>query len=474
MVKQTSPDGASGDESDERAVDRVVGRVIDALPAPVRSAVGGMLRASIIGLVAGFLLLFGGVLLGIAWQTSVQPVLDARHYAAFTGKVDGRIVDSWMAVEFDPDDMRKGSLRWVGWSRIAPCAVVEYAGEWGAPLRRAFCGGRFESRAEFNLDTWDTLTPGVPFAFARDTGGIALQEIRLSKVARDWLDAHPPYDRTPSKPPPATALAALREQYDRPIDVAVASWSRPFPAFPLAFEPAHPDQALPAAYVDQRRDAFWWGSIAFAVIFAAMGLPAWRVGVGFVLDGQRRSVQWLLTFALLLVLPWWNDVLPRLLARVDRDWAQVAQGIIADMTRTTRLVATAPAEATLIDGERIVWNVREGVYADTFGRVPFQVPEPPPASPDEALEALRLQAAGHVARLGGPDRARLFARLKQDHDNGRDAAGAAFTRAAEQTLRDADAGLAAHRAARDFLIVAGNGRYSEDELDKIEVPPRGS
>lgn len=209
---------------------------------------GQFTAAPIIGLIAGFFLLFGGIFFAIAWSTGPQPLIDSFRYAPFTAQAGGRIVESWVAVEFDPGDVPQGKLYWQPVSKVSPCVVVEYAGDWGAALRRAFCGNRFQFRDDFRLDDWSTMAPGVPFAFPRDASGFAVEEIRMSKTALDWISTHPPRSTFMlSKPPPTTALGALKEQFDRPLDVASASWSAPFPSFPLAYDPKHPEQAMPCA-----------------------------------------------------------------------------------------------------------------------------------------------------------------------------------------------------------------------------------
>ena len=203
----------------------------------VAGSVAQFLVSPFIGMIAGSFLLFGGIFLDVAWLVGPQPLIDSRYYATFTGKVRGRIVEGWAALEFDPADMGQ-KRRWHAFGKIAACAVVEYEGDWEAPMRRAFCGNRFTFSDDFHLYDWSTLAPGIPFAFPRDASGFMRQEIRMSRTAFDWLAANPPHSTFAlSKPPPTTALGALKEQFDRPQEVAVASWAAPIPAFPLAFDP---------------------------------------------------------------------------------------------------------------------------------------------------------------------------------------------------------------------------------------------
>src|SRR5207249_3087849 len=84
------------------------------------------------------------------------------------------------------------------------------------------------------------------------------------------------------KPSPVTALAALDEQLNHPVDEAVASWSTRMPSVPLAFDPAHPDEAMPLAYVDSRlhfEPANW---IVLAIA-GGMGLVFWMAAMRMLL-----------------------------------------------------------------------------------------------------------------------------------------------------------------------------------------------
>jgi hypothetical protein len=429
---------------------------------------GGILAAPIIGLFAGFLLLFGGIFLAIAWSTGPQPLIDSYQFAPYTARVDGRIVDSWAAVEFDPADVPKDKLYWHTVSKISPCIVIEYAGDWGAASRRAFCGNRFEFREDFRFDDWNTMAPGVPFAFLRDTSGFAVEQMRISKTTLDWLSTHAPRSTFMlSKPPPTTALGALKEQFDRPLDVALASWSTPFPSFPLAYDPKHPDQVMPAKFVEQRQAGFWWGSLIFMLILALPGIYAWRLGLNL-LTGQSGAILWLLTAISLLVLPWWSELLPQILRHANKNWAEIGSMMLDDINRVTRFTASAPADALLADGERIVWHVESGAYADTFGRIRFKAPDLLPKTPDLARAALADQIAAQMHAFASSDRAAVFIRLRQQFDSFARDVQSAFYAAAEDTLRDANADTSAHRAAKDFLIFASGGGYYEDQLDAME------
>jgi hypothetical protein len=429
----------------------------------------GLVMSPFLGVMAGFLLLFGGVFLAVAWQVGAQPLIDHVHYAPFTARASGRVVESWAALEFDPDALPKDKLYWQPYAKIATCEVVEFSGDWGAAQRRAFCGNRFDFGDHFALHDWRTLAPGIPFTFARDAAGFAVAQVRLSKPALDWLSSHPPYDTFMlPKPPPATALAALRLQFDAPLDVAVASWMHPAEDLPLALDPAHPDDAMPARYVDDRRHGFWYAGPLFALLFAVPGVLVWRLGLRFLFPGQGEAVIWLLTVLPLLALPWWGDVLPRIVRHADRDWGDVVQSMLDDMTRTTRLIASDAQDASLADGQRLVWHVDQGIYADTFGRIRFHAPDAVPATETAALDALRTQAAAQVGDMPSQQRSALFTRLHEQYEAFARGVQAAFTTAAENTVQDPRADPDARRAAKDFLILGSGGSYYQNRLDALE------
>lgn len=430
----------------------------------------GFAAAPIIGLFSGFLLLFGGIFLAVAWMVGPQPLIDSYTYRPFTAQVNGRIVESWAALDFDPTALPNGKLRWQPYSHIEPCVIVEYAGAWG-DNRRAFCGNRFTFRDDFRLHDWHTLAPNVPFDFQRDDAGFAFPEIRVSKAALDWLTSHPPNDTFMlPKPPPTTALAALQDQLDAPLETAVASWTTHIPEFPLSYDPLHADQALPKGIVDARRSAFQPVGLFFVVLFGAIGFGVWQLGVGL-LTGQRGTLLWILSLLPLLALPWWSDVLPQIVRHANKDWADVVTGMLDDINRVTRFTASAPGEASLASGERLQWRANQGRYADTFGRMHFVLPQPPLASAEAARDALSAQITAQAHQLDSSERANLFKRLRELYEGNARDVQSVFRATAEDTLRDANADASAHKAARNFLVLAAGTTYYEDQLDKIEVPP---
>jgi hypothetical protein len=444
------------------AADKAV-HALSRIPMPLRRLAVSMGTAPIIGMLAGFLLLVGGIFLSIAWMTGVQPWLDASHYAGFTQRVQGTIVDAWTTLDFNPDDMRRDKLRWFGYAKISSCAVVGYE-----DVRRAFCGNRFTFNDDQRMDDWTTLAPNVPFEFARDEKGFAVEQMRIGKDAAAWLKSHPPYSTfAAADPPPKTAYEALQDQFDRPLDVAIASWSRAARAMPLVFDPANPTEPMPAGYVDSRRSGPWFGAMIIAALLAAIGLAVWRAGIAVLIGDRKPAVIWAAALLPLLALPWWSDVFPRLLRHVDSGWADIATAMLDDITRVTRLTASEPNEAPLVDGERIEWRVDRGRYADTFGRIPFRAPAPLPANADAARAALEAQTGAYVDSLDASARGDLFVRLRTLKQHSLDDVQSLFIASAERTLRDPDF-RDAHVAAKRFLNDEQGAKYALDVLDAME------
>src|SRR5208283_4690268 len=141
----------------------------------------GLLLGQLVGTVLGpFIRLIAAVLLGAAalflvaaWQLGPQQVVDAARYAKYTKPVQGTIVESWVAMELDTTDIPVDE-NWPASSLAAPCAVVEYAGDWGPPARRAFCGRRLAFSTDYALHDLTELTSGVPFTWARDASGFII------------------------------------------------------------------------------------------------------------------------------------------------------------------------------------------------------------------------------------------------------------------------------------------------------------
>lgn len=429
-------------------------------PPPASARLGEALRAIAAGKVAGLTIgwavrLYAAIFLGaaavfltVAWKSGPQRVLDAREYAAFTATAQGRIVESWLAIEFDPARVGPAGF-WRASARATPCAVVEYDGDWGSPLRRAFCGKRLQFNESYHLHDVGEMATGVPFDWPREATGFARPEVRFSPAPLKWLASTPPpeIDRGPNAP--LTMLAVLERELDRPDDVAIESWAAPPRAFPLALDPAKPDGAMPKAHVDGRREA---GSAWVASLMPlAAGVLLWFFGMGIFLPAMHPAARIFFTVLPLLALPWWEDALPRNLARIHPDVAQVVGDMLDTVERVERIAASEPDEATLAGGEALRFRVGGGAYAETLGRLRFVKPERPAKNGDEALAALVAAVKPQVRAMTGPERAALFHRLSSDKSAGLTGAGLFFLAAAREAVLDESSPADVRDAAGGFL-----------------------
>lgn len=420
----------------------------------LRGRLAGLLARTFLGpvirVLAAFALGIAGVMLMIAWQAAPQRALDAAKYSTFTAHAAGKIVESWLAIEWTPEDMGD-LLRWHAFVRTSPCAVVEYEGDWSTPVRRGYCGNRFHFREEDSLHDIAQMAPGVPFAWSRDERGFIVPEIRIDQVGVRWLSTHAPYSTFMlGKPPPKTALEALELQVNRPVDEAIASWSAPSPSFDLALDPQHPSEAMPAGYVESRRTFSPGGWIMF-LLAGVPGAALWYKDMAMLLFDLPPRARRILSFLPLLTLPWWSEQFPNALRSVNKDLAGIIGDMFGDIDRTERLIASDPAEATLAGGERRVFHVGGGPYFATFGRIRFTQPDPLPASTDAALAALTMQVTSQVRALSPAAQTELYVQLARDKTNDLRDSGLIFLPAAKEALLDAQSDPAQRAAARRFL-----------------------
>jgi len=401
-----------------------------------------------------------GLFLTVAWSVGPQRMVDAAHYAKFTGHVQGRIVESWLAVEMDIDSIRNPS-NWRARAFASPCEVVEYQGAWSSTApRRAFCGNRFQFNIDYTLADLRELAPGVPFGWSRDTSGFIVPEIRIDEEARKWLLAHPVtnafmHENSPAK----SAFEELWLELDLPVDAAAAGWIGPPEVVPLAFDPQHPDGALPTGVIESRL-AFGpnWVVLLMA---ATAGLIGWLKGMTTLplLSGMARPARWLFILLPLATLPWWGTYFPNALAHLNAQWASVVRDMFADIDPTGRFIASSREDATLVGGFRLVVDSSSSVYGDTFGRFKFAAPTPAPATADAALAALAVTITTQVRVLDETDRTALFSRLERDAKADLDHAGIVFFPAAKEAVlaRRTDEGPA--QAAHDFLRAWSNRQH---------------
>ena len=407
----------------------------------------GMLVGKGMRFVAAFLLGIAGLLLTVAWQNGPQRYLDARDYAQFTAMQSGRIAESWLALEWNPAEM--GELtRWRAFAKASPCVVVEYEGDWGNS-RRAFCGKRLPFHSQYTLHDLKETTPGVPFAWKRDDSGFAVVELRTSAAGLEWLAAHPADDFFLREAKLKTALEDLKVELDRPVDAAVISWGEPVPAFPLLVDPARPAEALPAGFVEARRniEPNW----VLVLIPMAMGLAAWFAGTNVFFANLAPGWRMFFGALPLLLLPWWGEAFPRAIRHMHSDVGEVIADMMGDIDINAWLIASDPEQARQLDGERLAWKLTEGRYADTFGKIRFVLPKPPPADADAALAAIAAITTAQVQAMAVADQVALFERLRSDKKRDLRGAGMAFLPVAAATARDANADAGVRKAATQFL-----------------------
>ncbi|MBA8887210.1 hypothetical protein FHW12_001424 [Dokdonella fugitiva] len=428
------------------------GRWIGALVDGLYENAGGIVVGRYLRIAAALPLGIAVVMLAVAWHTGPQAHLDAARYASYTARAQGTLVESWIALDFDPDDVGDSDF-WQRPARALPCMVVAYAGDWGAPIQRAFCGDRFQFSERYVNEGLDELMPGVPFFWRRDARGFAVPEIRLSDRARGWLAATAidaaAYDMPPLNRP-RTAYAALRYHLDRPLEHAIAGWSAPAPTLPLALDPARPADVVPAGYAEaMARQAD--GNLPLALIAGAFGLGLWWYGMGWLMGGLPRAPLLFATVLPLLLLPWWGRHMPLAIAHVDSRMSRIVSDMLEDVDHVRRLRASAPADAVLANGTRVQWTLDDSEYKATLGWLRFAPPAVAPANADAALAALAEAVTVQMRTIGDDNRVTLFDRLAGMSQAGRYDVGLAFAPAAREAMLDPHAPRAVADAAHAFL-----------------------
>ena len=413
----------------------------------------GLAVSPLIRFIAAFPLGVAIVLLSTGWLVGPARLLDAWHYRSYSASADGRIVDAWLALDFDAAAQGDRG-NWAGPARATHCAIVAWQGEWGDPLRRAYCGNRINVHGEEILPMLVddvTMAPGVPFAMPRDARGFAVPTVRIGRAESAWLKAHPPFSGFDARAS-RSAWDALRRRLDRPLDAALAGWGTPVPAFPLALDPRDPTGAMPAAFVADKRHPGNPGAWLAGALLLAVGAWLWLRGMGLLMAGLPRTAMLFAALGPLLLLPWWGERMPGALAHVQPQVAEVVGDMLADIDVTGRLVASSPDAAQLAHGgEQLAWRVGEGAYADTLGSIEWASPPAPPMDAAQALAALVERVSAHVAVLAPENRAALFARLREDKEAGRYGGGLLFVPAAIATGWDGARGEDERRAAVGFL-----------------------
>jgi len=402
-------------------------------------------------LAAVMLIAMGGLSLTAAWQAGPEVALRHRAYAHLTASAFARVVESWVAVELDPAEVKSPDF-WRASARVSPCVIVEIEGDWNAERSRAFCGNRFTFNDAYNVVTLRQLAPGVPFVWPRDERGFAVPQIRMGKAARDFLATHNVDTFMHRAWPAKSALDWLVLELDQPVDAAVVGWTAPAPEMKVVFDPEHVDVMLPAGIVATReaQRASW----VMPAVLAAIGLAVWVGGMQLLpaLGNFNALGRVIMTIVPLLALPWWADYLPRGLATFNAPVGAMVADMLADFDPLDRLRATAPESATLVQGERLIWRAGDGVYADTFGRFRFRPPRAPLASEDDALAALTLSVTEQMHAFDAGEQVRLLNAWRRDKQRDLVAAGIVAVPIARDALLDPAVDPRVRAAARAFLL----------------------
>ena len=443
-------DESQADVEQKRAERRARAHGVAAAPAATAGSflLGNALRlvfGRLTGFAAALQLGFAVVTLTIAWQLGAQPAIDAARYAHYTAQSQGTVSASWIALEFDPAEVGN-SPYWKLHAHGTPCTVVNLAGDWGAPVQRAFCGDRFVFTAPY---VPKELLAGVPFDWTRDARGFAVPEVRLRADARAWLSSHAPEDPPPHADPPATAYDALQILLDQPVEQAIAGWSAPTATMALAFDPRDPANAEPAGFVETKRHGSSQPSAAIAS--AMFGLFLWFHGMALLMGGLPRKAMLFAAILPLLALPWWGEQVPRAVERLDSRVAAFVGVMLDGFEHRGRLHASAPRDAMYASAERMRWSLDHGTYAQTLGRMHLVAPTPTPADADAALALLSDTVASQMRDLDAGTRTVLFDRLQHEKRADRRGAGLAFLSAAREAMLDSRVDPAVATAARGFL-----------------------
>jgi hypothetical protein len=404
-------------------------------------------------------LAFACILLVMGWKVGPQRRIDAARLKKLTSHAEGRIVESWMALDFDPARM-KDHHYWRSQAKASRCIVVEYDAGWNNQIRRAFCGPGSMYSESNALEGFQSISKQVPFVWPRDERGFIVPEIRMSPAARAWLAAHAEPDPLPNDPPTKSALESLRLDFDRPIQYAVAGWVRPGgtgATLPLAFDPKDPKGARPAGFVAEGTDLepIWLSFGIFALFFLAGGV-VWAIAIAFLFGDLRKWAFWVFTIVPLIALPWWGERMPRFIGSLNSKVGDIVDMFLGDVDRWGYLSSSEPDAALLAHGERVAWRFDDSLFAGTLGRLRFTRPDPPPKSTEAAMNAFTDSVTAQVGALEPAEQAELFVLLRREKEGKLTGDGPAFLDAAHKTVSDRSASPELRRAANGFLEAWGS------------------
>ena len=408
-----------------------------------------------LALIAAVVLGAAGVFLTTAWVYGPNVLIERAQYRRFTAAAEGRIVESWIALELDQASVRNSRF-WRASARATPCVVVEpfpaaeSSASWNVPERRAFCGRRLTFETGYTLADVHELSTGVPFAWTTDAHGYAVPEIRMNAATRAWLASKPAHKFMHADWPATTELDWLMLELDRPIDDAIAGWSAPPATMTLMNDPAHPGRPVPAALIKARLSS--WVNWPAVIVLGGLGAFLWVLGFSLVpqLSGLPRLWRGFIMILPLLTLPTWVDTFPAFIAPLSAGWTAVVSDMLGQVNPLDRFQATEPDAALLAGGTRLRWLAAQGAYADTFGRVAPDRGAGTFRDADAALLALSDAVAARVRSLPSEQRVALFTALRRDKRRDLKAAGLVFLGAAQDCLAHPSVAPDA-REARRFL-----------------------
>ena len=402
-----------------------------------------------IRILGALLIGLGGLILAIAWNYGPRQLLDSLHFDRLSQRVEGHVVESWLALDVDLGRMGKENIRWRAFAKASPCMVVEYeSGKWDGALQRAFCGNMLSFTEAYTLVDLQQLAPQVPFFWNYDDRGFAVPEIRMDQATLGWLAGHPPGE-TSLNFSAATALEQLRSEFDRPIDHVIVGWMDPRQDVAIMINPRNPAEALPAGYIDERRKV--GSNWLIFTMFATCGFVLWSQGMRMMFGHLREGAVWVMILLPLLAIPWWGDSLPRVLRVFDVQVSGVVGDMFGDLDPLGRFVASDAASAQQAFGARLSLPPGQGVYAETFGRLILSRPEPRPESADAALAALADGVHREVRAMSLEEQIVLFVRLSKDKTQGLPHAGLVFLPVAKEILLDPESDEKLRSAAYSFL-----------------------
>lgn len=393
--------------------------------------VGGLVLGRLHVLRALIPLTFGGILLAGAWDWGGTAWRQRDDRATLTARGEARVEASWWRIDFDPAPLGDEGTNWRGLSRRTLCSRFRFEpGSDGGPVSvacRTFRG------LQHGSSLLHASTPELPVRWL-DAAGRPRVDLRLTERAESWLAAHPalwwpllPQDEEMrSRHREGSELDALLLEADSPVELLLlAGRAAAAPPVAMAFDPARPARAMPAAALAAAGRGF--AEVAFLPLLALGGVLLWGVGCWIFTWGARPWVRAAVIAGTLLLVPWWSGHLHRVLGFFWEPAGGLFVFLGPEMVGVPSAVVAADAAADGWGGEPIArphpLSYATSHYADVLAVVADDLPPAAPgASADEVLAAAVAAATARVLALPDGRLAELVAALD---DHGRlDAHGA--------------------------------------------------